>query len=114
MKKQKNGTPLFALYNRNIKLSGILRLDKVFFKKVMTYQKLRVLNAYGIDKDNINKLQPLDCKIIKIYEADTGTIYSMSFAEFQEKAVLRKIGKFGPRYYLPLEYWQAASVGAAS
>ncbi|MCG0276606.1 MAG: hypothetical protein L5655_10735 [Thermosediminibacteraceae bacterium] len=102
----RKGIPLYVDYQGKQVLSGILGPDKVFRKSVETKQKLFVMNAYGIDKSNFEELKALGCKAIELSERDTKKKYVIDFATFEQKAVPRKIGKFGLRYYLPLRYWQ--------
>lgn len=112
MGKNSRGIPLQVVYNGKVVISGILGPDKVFRKTVKLQQKLLVLDAYGIDRTNFEELRAFGCRGIELFERDTCRQYSVDFATFQAKAVPRKIGKFGLRYYLPLRYWQVTEPAA--
>ncbi len=96
---------LRTTYNGRVIVSGIFNGDRVFQKAVESWQKLLVLDAYGLDQENFQELKALGCQRIELTERDTGRSYTVGFDTFLEKAIPRQIGKFGLRYYLPLRYW---------
>lgn len=112
-RSKRDGIPLYVDYQGKRVVSGILGPDKVFRKSVELRQKLLVMDAYGIDEENLRELTAFGCKAIELRERDTGRRYLIDFDTFKAKAVPRQIGKFGLRYYLPLRYWQTLEPAAA-
>lgn len=106
VKKNNTCLPLYVDYEGKRIVSGILGPDKVFRKSVSLRHKLLTLDAYGIDEPNFQELKALACRAIELRERDTGKTYHIDFETFQAKAVRRQMGHFGPRYYLPLRYWE--------
>lgn len=98
--------PVYVYYNGKRIVSGILDQDKVFHKSVSLRHKLLILDAYGIDEPNFQELKAFKCREIELTERETGKKYRIDFDTFQAKAILRQIGHFGPRRYLPLRYWK--------
>ncbi|RDV84892.1 hypothetical protein [Ammonifex thiophilus] len=88
--------------------------DGRFIKKVRTRQKLRVMDAYGIDASVVEELRKQGVTEIELHEVDTGKLYNLPLPVFLEKAVIRSIGKFPPRLYLPLRYWATEEGGEES
>lgn len=97
---------LYVVYEGKRVVSGILGPDGVFRKQVHLRQKLLCLDSYGLDAENVQELQAFGCRAIELTERDTGRLYRVDFETFRAKAIPRKLGKFGLRYYLPLRYWQ--------
>jgi len=104
-KREARGIPLFVTYQGKRVVSGLLGPDGIFRKTVKLRQKLLVLDAYGLDKQNVDELFAFGCTGIQLTEKDTGRKYRVDFDTFKSRAVPRQIGKFGLRYYLPLRYW---------
>lgn len=95
---------IYTNYQGKKILAGEL-VNGIFRKRVQSWQKLYVLNAYGLDKSYIDRLEGLGCKEIQLLEVDTGTVYTIGFQEFCDMATPRSLGNLGTRLYLPLKYW---------
>ncbi|HHV62225.1 MAG TPA: hypothetical protein GXX51_06265 [Firmicutes bacterium] len=95
---------LFCNYLGRRVLAGEI-VDGIFRKYVKSWQKLYVLDAYGLDKSYIDELEKHGCHTIELHEIDTGDVYTIDLQKFYDLAIPKALGKFGIRYYLPLRYW---------
>jgi len=79
--------------------------DGIYRKKVVsTKHKLRVMNAYGIEKTIIEQLIDMKTTEIRIMETDTKTILSIPFDQFVALGVERNLET--PQIFLPVHYFQ--------
>jgi len=96
----------FAQYNGKRVFAGALGEDKVFRKTVEVRDKLLKRNAFGLDKMYMDDAVVYGIRQIELTVTDSGQVFIIDIATFKEKALVEKIGKFGSRYYCPLEFWQ--------
>lgn len=90
--------------NNKGKVCGYLIDDKIYRKKVDSVKhKLRVANAYGIDRNIVTELRELGCIEIRILETDTKKILSCSFDDFDSISFCRDLD--GEQLFLPMNYW---------
>ena len=83
----------------------------VFFKKVKKSKHLlRVIPAYGIDKEKFDNVIKPQVSLIVIIEMEGKVAYMTSTRKFKEKAIERDFG-YGKQYFLPLTYWQTTKQG---
>jgi hypothetical protein len=97
--------PLTVSFKGKKIVAGNLLSDGTFKKSVARKQKLFALDAYGLDPEYMEPAFDLGCKTIELKEKDTGDIYRISADKFKQYAVKRALGKFKPRLYCPLKYW---------
>lgn len=91
-------------FNNHNKLCGWW-VDGVY-RKVVNSEKhrLRVMNAYGIDKVIVDELTKLHTTEIRIKEEDTGVIWKVDFQHFVDTGVERNLDT--PQVFLPVRYFQ--------
>lgn len=76
--------------NHKGQFCGWLSDDKIYRKEVdPSKHKLKIMEAYGIDKRIMDDLRNELCTEIRIRESPSGRILSISFDDFLEKSVLR-------------------------
>lgn len=82
------------------------------YRKVVDSQKhrLKVMNAYGIDKDILTELTALGTTEIRIRESDTGTVYYIPFEQFMKLGVERNLDTL--QVFLPVHYFMTTKVEA--
>lgn len=91
-------------FNKKGKLCGWLSTG-IYRKRVdSTKHRLRVMNAYGIDKAIVDELKTLECKEIRICETDTGTVFKIGFDKFCAFGVSRTLD--GEQIFLPIHYFE--------
>lgn len=98
--------PIMVAYRGKSIVAGNLTCSGVFKKTVEQRDKLLVLDAYGFDVAYMRDVMAQGCKLINLRVKDTGENYRINIKTFKEKAVIRSIGKFPQRMYVPLRYWQ--------
>lgn len=77
-----------------------------FVKKVHSSTHfLRKPRAIAFDLDSLNKVQKFGAKRVKIYDLDTGLIYSVKIEVILEKGFVFNRG-FGNQIGLTLNFWQ--------
>ncbi|KKC30915.1 hypothetical protein [Caldanaerobacter subterraneus] len=79
--------------------------EGIFYKKVKTRQKLKILDTYGIEASVVEDLKERGCKKIVIKEEDTGKEHKIAFETFYNKAIRKTFGNSSYQFYLPLKYW---------
>lgn len=78
--------------------------DGVFKKRVHSQKhKMKILDAYGIEKFVVDELDTLDVTEIRIKEEDTGNVFSIPYTDFKEKRFLKDFQT--PQYFLQLKYF---------
>lgn len=78
--------------------------DGVFKKRVHSQKhKMKILDAYGIEKFVVDYLDANPVTEIRIKEDDTGTVFSVSYEEFKEKRFLKDFQT--PQYFLQMKYF---------
>ncbi|PKM82557.1 MAG: hypothetical protein CVU89_03390 [Firmicutes bacterium HGW-Firmicutes-14] len=97
--------PLTVNFKGKQVVAGNLLPDGTFKKTVARKQKLFALDAYGLDPEYMHPAFDLGCKIIELREKDTNDVYRISADKFKQYAVKRALGKFKPRLYCPMKYW---------
>lgn len=105
---RKKDKPIFTHWQNRKILAGFLLPDGTFWKKTYSRQRYFRENCYGLDAQIIEQLKQHNCKAIKITEHDTGKTFHIDFDAFTRQAQIRE-SKFGPRYYLSLQFWQEIS-----
>lgn len=87
-------------YYHEGKLIGTLT-EGIYRKKVKgSKHTLKILNAWGIEKEVIDKI---DCTEIRIKDIETDTVYSLPFQSFKEHAIEKNFGS--PQLFVPKKYW---------
>ncbi|MEQ2130118.1 hypothetical protein QTP99_09035 [Caldanaerobacter subterraneus KAk] len=76
-----------------------------FYKRVKLHQKLRILDAYGIEGTVVEDLRERRCKKIILTEDGVGE-YEIDFETFYNKAIRKTFGNSSYQFYLPMKYWR--------
>jgi len=74
--------------------------NRVFYKKCKQIHLMRIFDAFGIDKEVLEKLMG-HCDTIKILYIPTGEVYVTTPETFKEFNLLKTFGKHGGQYFLP-------------
>lgn len=78
--------------------------DGVFKKRVDSKKhKMKILDAYGIEKSVVDELDAMDIKEIRIKEEDTGTVFITSYENFISHRFLKDFQT--PQYFLCLKHF---------
>lgn len=85
-------------------LAGEL-IGDIFYKRVNTSQKLKILDTYGIEASVVESLRERGCKKIIVKEEDTRKEYKIDFETFYNKAIRKTFGNSSYQFYLPLRCW---------
>lgn len=93
-----------TFYNDRGNPIGLLN-DDLIFRKCVEGSKhlLKVMDAWGIDKNIVDELGTLKCKEIRIKDKETSIIYCVEISRFMEYAVERNF--VGSQLFLPKKYW---------
>lgn len=90
-------------FNNNGKLAGTLK-DGIYRKKVDSVKhKMRMFNAYGIDKKIMLQLKELGCEEIRIKEVDTERVLSARMDDFLNNGIERSFD--GDQVFLPVKFF---------
>lgn len=89
------------------KLAG--KLDNGIYRKkvISTKHKMKIFDAYGIDKTIVSKLEKLGCKEIRILETDTNIIYSTSFENFLKNGIEKNFD--GKQVFLSIKHFSESN-----
>lgn len=79
---------------------GTLQIERS--KKKHFYRKL---NAYGMDRELLEKLKDMDCRVIQLHEKESGDIYEADLEMFLKKGLPNHYQGHGAQLFLPLRRW---------
>ncbi len=86
------------------KLAGTLK-DGIYRKKVNSIKhKMKMFDAYGVDKRIMLELQKEGCTEIRILETDTQIIYFSSLENFLKNGIEKNFD--GIQIFLPIKFFQ--------
>lgn len=95
--------------NNKGQIVGRLPNDKKYRKEVDSRKhKLKIMDAYGIDKYIVEDLRNELCTEIRIRETDTGKILSISMEDFLEHCVTRIFD--GEQMFVSVKYFTDNSI----
>ncbi len=109
-KSKGKSIPIHVSYKGRKIVAGNLTPGGVFKKIVERRDKLLVLDSYGFDTSYMDDVFAQGCKRIELRVKDTGEKYFIDTDTFKKYAVIRSIGRFGRRMYVPLRYWEQPEV----
>lgn len=90
------------LRNNKGQIAGELT-DGIYRKVVDSKKhKFRMFNAYGMDKEIMDKLSG-QCDKVRLLEKDTKNIYETDFESFTKNGIQRNYD--GVQVFLPLKFW---------
>ena len=82
--------------------------DFIYRKQVdSTIHRMKIFDAYGIDKKIVGQLKDLKCTEIRILEKDTGIVYSTSFQNFLDKGIEKNFD--GMQIFLPIKHFTVSN-----
>lgn len=82
-------------------------IDGIYRKRVNSQKhRLRVMDAYGIDKAIVEELKLLKTHSVRIQEEDTGKILDVSFDFFCQMGIERDLD--GVQVFLPVRYFNVS------
>lgn len=92
--------------NGTEKFIGMMDTGTLEIKRSKAKHFYRKFNAYGMDKELLEKVLPeMECQHIKLHEAETDDYYTVSLQTFREKALPGHNRGHGAQLFLPLRYW---------
>lgn len=96
-----NMTNIF--YNSKGQVIGKLK-DGIFRKKVKKSKHyMRVLNAWGLDVEVVDKLRASKCTEIRILDTESQSIYSTPFEVFDNKGFVKDFSS--EQKFLVIKHW---------
>lgn len=93
--------------NRKGQNIGTYNFDDKTFRKKVKHSKhfFRMRDAWGIDKEVVNTLMELKCEQVRIWDEEYNRIYSISFNDFYQHAVLDKQGNEDHQFFVARQHF---------
>lgn len=87
------------------KFIGMLEGGTLHIQRTKKKHFYRKLNAYGMDRELLEKLQEMDCDTIRLHEKDTDEYYETTLELFLKKGLPNNYAGHGAQLFLPIRRW---------